>query len=206
MPPADTDLLLDRAGAGDQRAVDALLVRHRPRLRAMVRCRLDRRIASRIDPSDVVQEALLEACRRLPEYLRERPVPFYPWLRALAWERLIHLHQRHIRAKKRSVDREAAFDPILTDDSIAVLASRLCNSESAGPRAALIRAELRHRVQSALDHLSQSDRELMILRYIEQLSIQDIMAILNLKESAVNLRLLRALQRLRKHFGDEGQE
>src|SRR5258708_2650976 len=120
----DTDHLLEQAETGDEHAIGALLARHRSRLRAMVRVRLDRRVAARVDPSDVVQESLLAAYRRLPEYLRDRPIPFYPWLRQLAWERLVRLHQRHLKAKRRSVDREVAFDPLLSDDSIAALAGR----------------------------------------------------------------------------------
>lgn len=201
----DTDHLLERAETGDEHAVGALLARHRSRLRAMVRVRLDRRVAARVDPSDVVQESLLEAYRRLPEYLRDRPIPFYPWLRQLAWERLVRLHQRHMGAKRRSVDREVAFDPLLSDDSIAALASRLCSSRD-GPRSRLIRSEMRSRLRAMLGRLSETDRELLIERYLEQLSISDIMAVLGLKESAVKLRLLRALERLRKLFdGDDGK-
>src|SRR4051794_25150155 len=87
MPPPgpDTDQLLADAGRGDADARGRLLERHRPRLRRMVALRLDRRLAARADPSDVVQEALLEAAARLDEYLRSRPIPFYPWLRRIAW-------------------------------------------------------------------------------------------------------------------------
>ena len=85
----DTDLLLDRAAAGDGRARQELLARHRKRLRRMVALRLDRRLAARVDPSDVVQEALADAARKLDGYLRDRPLPFYPWLRQLAGERLV---------------------------------------------------------------------------------------------------------------------
>src|SRR5689334_9707326 len=91
-PDDDTELLLRRAGTGDRLARDRLLDRHRDRLRQVIAYRLDRRLAARVDPSDVVQEALADAARRLPAYLRERPLPFYPWLRQLALERLIELH------------------------------------------------------------------------------------------------------------------
>src|SRR5262245_16701808 len=69
----DTDELLDRSAAGDGAARQSLLERHRPRLTRMVAVRLDRRLAARLDPSDVVQEALAEAAARLSAYLRERP-------------------------------------------------------------------------------------------------------------------------------------
>jgi RNA polymerase sigma-70 factor, ECF subfamily len=86
MSPAspDTDELLNRTAHGDRAARDQLLVRHRQRLRQAVAYRLDRRLAARVDPSDVVQEVLAEAARKLPDYLRERPLPFYPWLRQMA--------------------------------------------------------------------------------------------------------------------------
>src|SRR3954471_13423303 len=110
----DTGELLDRAAAGDTPARQQLLARHRDRLRRMVAVRLDPRVAARVDPSDVVQEALLEAARKLPDYLRERPVPFYPWLRRLAWEHLLKLHQRHLAAK-RDAAREEPRAPALPD-------------------------------------------------------------------------------------------
>src|SRR5437763_122071 len=102
----DTGELLDRSARGDPSAPGQLLERHRGRLRRMVAVRLDRRLAARADPSDVVQEALAEAARRLPEYLSGRPLPFYPWLRQLAWDRLRELGRHHRRAGRRSVERE----------------------------------------------------------------------------------------------------
>jgi len=77
-PPPDTEFLLRRAEAGDPTARDALLRRHRPRLRQLVALKLDHRLAARVDPSDVVQETLTEAARKLPTYARLRPLPFYP--------------------------------------------------------------------------------------------------------------------------------
>src|SRR6516162_5862921 len=102
----DTDELLRAAEPGDGSARHRLLARHRSRLRQMVAVHLDRRLAARIDPSDVVQETLMDAARDLPDYLRERPLPFYPWLRQLAGERLAKFHERHLRTDKRSVTHE----------------------------------------------------------------------------------------------------
>jgi DNA-directed RNA polymerase specialized sigma24 family protein len=121
----DTDALLQQAGQGDAAARQQLLARHRDRLRRMVAVRLDPRLAARIDPSDVVQEALWDAAGRLSDYLRDRPVPFYPWLRRLAWEHLVKLHERHLQARKRSVLREEPYAPDLPDRSALLLAQRL---------------------------------------------------------------------------------
>src|SRR5882724_1319841 len=124
MPEADTDLLLDRAADGDTDARGHLLERHRDRLKRMVAVRSDPRLAARVDPSDVVQEALTEAAGKLDGYLQARPLPFYPWLRLIAQQRLIDLHRKHVLARRRSVTREAAGLG-LPDGSALQLADRL---------------------------------------------------------------------------------
>jgi RNA polymerase sigma-70 factor (ECF subfamily) len=200
----DTDQLLDRAGQGDPSARQQLLIRHQQRLRDMVALRMDRRLAVRIDPSDVVQETLAEAVRQLSDYLRRRPLPFYPWLRQLAWERLVQLHRRHVRTQKRSVLREEHGLP-LSDQSALALADRLFHRGSS-PSARLHRQERRDRVQAALAQLAEPDREVLVLRHLEGLSTREIAAILGITEGAVYTRHLRALERLRTLLGDELEE
>src|SRR5262245_20119260 len=102
----DTDLLMNRVHHGDDSARQQLLGLHRERLCNLVAVRMDRRLCARIDPSDVIQEVLADADRGLSDYLRRRPLPFYAWLRQLAWDRLFELHRQHVRVGKRSVNRE----------------------------------------------------------------------------------------------------
>src|SRR5262245_57742912 len=75
----DTRGLLDRAIAGDPRAVGELLARQRPALRAFVELHLDPAVRPRVDASDVVQEAQADLARRLPAFLETRPMPFHLW-------------------------------------------------------------------------------------------------------------------------------
>ena len=202
---SDTDELLDRAEAGDVSAVDQLLARHRDRLRQMVAVRIDRRLSVRVDPSDVVQEALVEASRKLPDYLRERPLPFYPWLRQIAWEQLVHLHDHHVKAQKRTLNREARWDQALPDESVMQLANRLVASGTS-PSRKVIRKELRERVRIALNSLAPHDREVLIMWYLEQLSIGEIAAVLEMTESGVKSRHRRALVRLTRVLSGESEE
>jgi RNA polymerase sigma-70 factor, ECF subfamily len=192
----DTEELLRRAGEGDPDARGALLQRHRGRLKRMVALRMDPRLAPRVDPSDVVQETLVEADRRLDGYLRDRPLPFYPWLRQIAWDRLVEQHRRHVRAGRRSVTREEARVPGLSGASALELADRLLDP-GGGPSEGLRREELRRRVRSALEALPEADREVLALRYLEQLSAKEVGAVLGVGEQAAKKRALRALQRLR---------
>lgn len=196
-----TDRLIERASAGDADARAALLLHHEARLRRMVSYRMDPRMGPRIDPSDVVQEALLDAHRKLPEYLRTRPLPFYPWLRRIAWERLVNLQLKHIHAEKRSVRREAPDALGLSDRSAAALAMRLVASGTS-PSGRVIRKEMMERVRRAMEELSERDREVLILRHLEQLSIDEIAAVLGMSAGAVKVCRLRALERLRARLAD----
>lgn len=204
-PLPDTEYLLDRIEHGHHDARGPLLQRHRSRLRRMVLLRLDPRLKRRIDPSDVVQETLAEADRRLSDYARRRPLPFYAWLRQMAWEKLVHLHRRHVRARKRSVLREEPSPIALPDESAAQLAERLaarCSSPSGRLRA----AEEQERLHAALAQLAEADREVLVLRYLEDLSTKEIAAVLGLGESAVKMRQLRAIQRLRDILAEDTKE
>jgi RNA polymerase sigma-70 factor (ECF subfamily) len=200
--PADTQELLDRSVRGDAAARQELLVRHRARLRRMVALRLDRRLGARLDPSDVVQEALADAAVHLDEYLRDRPLPFYPWLRQFAWERLCKLHRHHIHAQRRSINREE-LDMPLPDESVRYLAHRLLTSGTS-PSRRLIRQEQREQVRAALAELAPRDREILVMRHLEQMETPEIAAALGITEGAVRNRQYRALIRLRTLLeGDE---
>jgi RNA polymerase sigma-70 factor, ECF subfamily len=201
----DTEELLRQAEDGDRRAREGLLARHRDRLRKMIAWRLDRRLAARVDPSDVVQEVLLEASDKMDRYLRERPLPFFPWLRALAGERLATLHRRHIRARGRSVLREEAGLLNLPDESAAELAARLVTS-STSPTQRALRQEQRERAQKALGQLSERDREILVLRNLEQLTVASTAEVLGISEGAVKVRHLRALERLREFLAEKDEE
>jgi RNA polymerase sigma-70 factor (ECF subfamily) len=204
----DTDELLLQAGQGDGSARSKLLDRHRDRLRRMIALHLDRRLLPRLDPSDVVQEALAEAAQELSDYIRERPVPFYPWLRRLAWEHLVRLHEQHVRARRRSVMREAFPMPALPDESSAQLANCLAESGLA-PDRRLLAAELKSRMMAALARLSDRDREILVMRYLEHLTNSEIASVLEISEGAVRTRQTRALHRLvrlidRRDMEDKG--
>jgi RNA polymerase sigma-70 factor (ECF subfamily) len=191
----DTEELLRLASRGDQPAIGELLARHRNRLRRMVTVRMDHRLQARIDPSDVVQEALLEASQKLPQYLCDRPLPYYPWLRQLAWQRLHDHHLRHLRAKKRTVTREEDEAIVLSDESVVQLARVAAGGTS--PSGKVLRKEAHGRVREALGRMKAEDQEVLVLRYLEQLAAHEIAAILGISAEAVGMRHLRALKRLR---------
>ena len=191
MSADDTDALLAKIAEGDHSAVNTLLARHAGRLRAMVALRIDTRLAPRLDPSDIVQEALTEAHRKLPAYLDQRPVPFYPWLRKIAWEKLVHMHRQHVYAQRRSVRREAGrLD--LSGDSEMLLVDRLAAS-STSPSEGMARQESLASVAAALGELSPQDHEIIALKHLENMTFVEVAAVLELTEEAVRSSIVAPL-------------
>jgi RNA polymerase sigma-70 factor (ECF subfamily) len=188
-----TEQLLQEAQAGDGRAFDDLFARHRAYLRQVVALRLDPRIRPRLDPSDVVQEAQLEAFRRFGDFLQRRPMAFRLWLRKTTCERLLMLQRYHRQAARRSVDREVG----LPDESALMLVQQLVAGGST-PSKRLEHSETARRVREVLARLSETDREILLMRNLEGLSNQEVAEVLQIESVAASQRYGRALLRLRK--------
>ena len=194
---SETCELLRRAGQGDAEALGELLARHRDRLQRMVRLRLDRRLQGRIDPSDVLQEAYLEASERFADYARDPDMPFFLWLRFLTAQKVLVLHRRHLGTKGRDAGREVSlYRGALPEASSAALAAQLVGHRTS-PSQAAARAEMQVRLQEALNRMDPTDREVLALRHFEQLTNAETARVLGLRESATSMRYARALLRLK---------
>src|SRR5262245_52722319 len=183
-------------GAIDPSRLDELLSVHRDRLRAMVALRLDHRLGGRIDPSDVIQEAFLEAAERYPEYCRNPNLSPYLWLRFLTMQRLLILHRRHTQSKNRDAAREVRLDDSL-EISVDGLARCFADS-STSPSGRAARADEVARLQQALEQLEPLDREILALRHFEQLTNGEAADVLGIRPGAASQRYFRAVERLRE--------
>jgi RNA polymerase sigma-70 factor (ECF subfamily) len=203
-PDSDEMLeLLRRAVAGDQTALSALFDAHRERLLRMVRLRLSRRLRGRVDEEDVLQEAFLEASRRLAEYQSGPILPFFLWLRHLTGLKLAEAHRRHLGTQARDADREVALHAGAPQADSASLAARLLGKLTT-PSQAAMKAELRRTIQDALDTLDPFDREVLALKHFEQLSLSEIATVTGLTKAGAGSRYLRALERLRQRVDTIG--
>lgn len=168
--------------------------------------RLDQRIQRRVDVSDVVQDVMVEAHRRLRDYLGQPSMAFHLWLRQIAKDRIIDAHRRHRVSGKRSVDREQALQAGGPDDRSAVdLAMQLLDPEIT-PASAAVQAEMIRRVEEAVGQLAEQDFEIVAMRHYEQLSNQEVAQTLGLTEPAASMRYLRAIRRLRAILGGDNPD
>jgi RNA polymerase sigma-70 factor, ECF subfamily len=221
----DTDKISQGEGAGGdcdqdselpgqaEQAWGDFLAGHRDRLRRMVAIRLDERLKGRIDPSDVIQEAFLEATERRVEYAREaEPMSPFLWLRFLTLQRLQIAHRCHLGTRARDAGREVSIHgPVSPMASSAAIAAQLLGRETRASEVA-IRAERKLRLQEALNAMDVMDREVLVLRHFEQLSNGECARVLGIGESAATKRYIRALKKLKEAlsalpgFGSESSQ
>lgn len=187
--------LLDRYQQGELDVVQELFKKPRARLRKMISVRMDPRIAARVDPSDVVQDTLIEATKRLSEFARDRPVPFHAWIRRLGWEKMIQIHRKHIRSQKRSVTREQQDEMQLKDESVLAFAECLFADQN-DPAERIMKSELIARMRRAIAELGPNDQEILTLRFLEELTTEESAEILQISIAAVKTRTFRAVARL----------
>ena len=193
--------MLRRAQSGDAHALDQVLTRYRGRLKRMVKLRLYPRVQGRVDPSDVVQEAYLEATQKLSDYLVDPKIPFFLWLRLMTGQKLALEHRRHLGVQARNAAREVSLHHgAYPAASSAALAAQLLGRIST-PSQAAMRADLRLRIQEALNRMEPLDREVLALRHFEQLSNAETARVLDLQDAAASKRYVRALERLRLILG-----
>ncbi len=193
---ADIVDLLARVRGGDQSALAELYARHRDKLRRMVQLRLDRRLAGRVSPSDVLQEAYIDAVKRIDHYFEKPDQPFFGWLRLVVGQRLADVHREHL-ALKRDVGQEVPINRGAAGADSACLAACLLGTGTS-PSHAAARAESFARLEEALDQMDPLDREVLALRHFEELSNTDTAAILDIQPAAASKRYVRALARLKQ--------
>lgn len=192
-----TDALIQRAADGEEAALAELFGAYRGRLRQLVRQRLDRRLQGRVDPSDVLQEAYIDLAQKLPDYAKKPPLPFFLWLRLVVGERLPRVHRHHLGAAMRDAGREISLHQgALPPASSASLAAHLLGRITTASRAA-VRAEQRLQLQEALNGMDADDREVIAPRHFEELSNDEVAAVLGLTKAAASKRYVRAMLRLK---------
>jgi RNA polymerase sigma-70 factor (ECF subfamily) len=193
---AEIAALLSRLRGGDQTALAELFARHRDKLRRMVQLRMDHRLAGRVSPSDVLQEAYIDAVKRIDHYFEKPDQPFFGWLRLVVGQRIADVHREHL-AQKRDVGHEISIDRNTPATDSGCLAACLLGHGSS-PSHAAARTESFNKLEEALNQMEPLDREVLALRHFEELSNAETAALLGIQPAAASKRYVRALARLKQ--------
>ncbi|MDP6544575.1 MAG: sigma-70 family RNA polymerase sigma factor [Phycisphaerae bacterium] len=199
-PPDGLTELQNRLIAGDTQVLADFFDLHRERLWRMVNFRLSSKLRGRISPDDVIQQAYLEAAKRI-EHCRKESSPFV-WIRMIVRQTLTDIHRRHLGAQKRDAGREVAINrPNYAHTTAASLAMQLVGDWTS-PSQAAARGEKMNIVQDAIENMDPIDREVLALRHFEELTNSEVAEELDIQPKTASIRYIRALQRLRSILSD----
>ena len=198
MPEAlEDDLQLEHLRSRGQAAMPELFQHYRLRLLRMIALRLDSRVMVKVDSEDILQEVFIAATRRIPQYLDRPAVPIFVWLRQLATQILIDTHRRYLGSRMRNIKQEVDLHwAELTDNSSPSLAAQLADSLTT-PSQCAMRGEMLAAIKGLVEKLEPIDREVLVLRHLEDLSNTEAAQVLGIDKFAASKRYLRALARLR---------
>jgi RNA polymerase sigma-70 factor (ECF subfamily) len=197
--PDDARSLLAENGAA---GLGELFDRYRERLRGMVSVRLDQRLQGRIDPSDVIQDAFMEAQQRLPDYQRDPQMTPFLWIRFLTMQQLIVLHRRHLLTRQRDARREVSRVPAKGPAASSVNLTSLMIARLPSPSQAVQLAERQQQLQQALEQMTSEDREVLALKHYQQLTINEVAEVLELTVSTASRKYYAALKKLKHVMQD----
>lgn len=193
---ADSEMFEERVKAGDSAAMEEMAGMYAAYLRKIIASRLDDRLSARVGTSDLIQETLMEAVRRISKQEADSPLPLRLWLRQIAIDRVKMAERTHLRTEKRGLHRELQ----LPNHSSMMLAQQLLGIQ---PDDHLARLELIQAVRSGLAELAETDREILTMRTFEDLSYEEVALIIGVSPAVARQRHGRALLRLSKHLKDD---
>ena len=191
------DTVHDRLRNGDTAALAEAFAQHRQRLWRIVNFRLNRRMAGRIDPDDVLQEAYLVTAGRIKHYGTGGFTSPFLWLRLMVQQTLMDVHRRHMATQGRDAGREVPIVGQYPQATSASLAIHLVGDWTS-PSQAAARGELLDQVQAAIATMDSMDQEILALRHFEELTNTEVAETLGIEIKAASMRYIRALQRLKE--------
>ena len=192
------DALKARMIAGDQQALAELFAQQRQRLWRVAHFRTDAKLSARLDPDDVLQDAFLDASRRLHHYSEQSTFSPFVWLRMIVAQTLADTHRRHLGAQQRDAGRELHFDQGHDGQGTVLSIANFLLGQFTSPSMAAIKSEQSDKIRTAVADMEPLDREVLALRHFEELSNSEVAEVLNITQKTASIRYVRAIARLKQ--------
>lgn len=187
---------LDRARRGDVAARDELFAACRSYVATVARCHLQRGLAARVDPSDIVQQSLLEAHRGFDRFAGDSPGQWLAWLRGIATHNALDAARGHRVAARRDAGRERSLDGVAGFEPAA--------DPGSSPSQRALRWEREWQLAAAVDRLADDHRRVIELRHLERLPFDEVARRMDRSPGACRMLWMRALEQLRAQLADAG--
>lgn len=197
-PSEHSEPVLQRLKSGDETALAEFFSLFRERFLRMIRVRTDPRLLGRIDPEDVMQDAYVDAAKRIHHFAKMECGSPYVWLRAIVAQTLINLHRQHLGVKARDAGREVSIHERWPAQTTSASMAHLLIANLTSPSRAAVRAELAEQLTAAVESMDARDREVLVLRHFEELTNSETAEVLGIEQKAASIRYVRAVRRLKQ--------
>ncbi len=194
--PTNLTNLLDRALQGEEGVRGALLETYRNYLELLARIEIGRRLQTKVDAGDLVQETFLEAHRNFGLFRGKSEGEFINWLRGIMAARIATMVRHFVGTQGRNVGRERDLQVNLDQSSRAI--DRGLVALQSTPSQKLERSELQVMFADTLAKLPADYREVIVLRHFEELPVGEVATRMNRTVDSVQKLWVRGLARLRQ--------
>lgn len=189
---------LQRLRDGDPDALGEMFAEHQQRLLHIIRVRMDRRLAARVDAEDVLQEVFLDAAARVKHFIDNHSGSFFIWLRLVTNQTMANLYRRHLDTRMRDARRDVSMHSGKTIDTQSRPIAMQLIGHLTSPSNAAMRQESIEKLEQAIEELKPMDREAIALRHFELLDNKEVAEVLDINEKAASIRYIRAIRRLKE--------
>ena len=198
-----TGIWVTAAQAGDRLALAKFLAAHYPRLRSRAEAGMDAGMKGVSDPDDILQEVYVDVARQIGHFEDRGPGSFLNWVLTILDHKLVDAW-RAAHCQARDIDREVQVAAGSESSSYWNLLDNLY-ADSTTPSRTARRDEALSALFICIGDLSESQRQVIQLRYLEGLSVEEVAARLSKSKAAVAALSKRALDTLRKSMDRLGE-
>lgn len=192
-----TKSLLQQLRSGKDSAYIELFDLYGQQLLRIIRFRMDRRLAARVDPEDVLQEAFLAGQKRTQHLIDSPGDSFLIWIRMIVRQTMVDLFRHHVGAQRRSANREQRDDRRIFHSDESFSMATLLVAKNRSPSSVFSAKEMITKVEGCLEELAESDREIIALRHFEELGNSEVAEVLGITQQNASIRYVRALAKLK---------
>ncbi len=190
--------LLQRARTGDRQALDRLFAVCRNYMNIVARTQVESWLQAKFDPSDLVQQTLLEAYRGFEGFEGGTEAEWLVWLRRILTRNAVDLARHYGATEKRRVSREASLGTPGQDSAPGVPEPMDCQDS---PSKLLLSKERELFLADALTRLDDDYREVILLRNLQGLPFDEVAQRMQRSRPAVQMLWMRAIRKLQELLG-----
>ena len=193
--------LLERARLGSTEALGQVLQLYRNYLTILATTQLDRRLRRRVNPSDLVQDAMLAAHTDFAAFRGNSERELLAWLRQILINCLHHVIETHLRAKMRDMRREISVEQVgATLDRSAYNFNQMLADRGPSPSAPMLQRERAVALADQLSRLPSKYRDVIVLRNLQGLSFDEVADRMDRKPGTVRMLWLRAIEKFKQIY------